>query len=36
MKCLNCGRVHEGVDPPKKCPTCLHPMSYFELYVESY
>jgi len=35
-KCLNCGLVHEGPEPPKKCPTCLHPMSYFELYVESY
>ncbi len=35
-KCSNCGRVHEGTEPPKKCPTCLHPQAYFELYVENY
>lgn len=35
-KCRECGRVHEGPEPPKKCPTCQHPMSYFELYVENY
>jgi rubrerythrin len=35
-KCRVCGRVHEGLEPPKKCPTCQHPMSFFELYVENY
>jgi rubrerythrin len=35
-KCINCGRVHEGTEPPKKCPTCLHPQSYFMLYDEAY
>ncbi len=34
--CRNCGRVHEGLQPPKTCPTCLHPQSYFELYCENY
>jgi len=35
-KCRNCGRVHEGKEPPKKCPTCQKPQSYFELYCENY
>ncbi len=35
-KCRNCGRVHEGTEPPDICPSCLHPKSHFELYVENY
>jgi rubrerythrin len=35
-KCRVCGRIHEGLEPPKKCPTCLNPTSYFELYCENY
>jgi len=35
-KCRNCGRVHEGPEPPKKCPTCQHPQPFFELYCENY
>jgi len=35
-KCRNCGRIHEGAEPPKVCPTCLKPQSYFELYCENY
>jgi len=34
--CRNCGRVHEGLQPPKTCPTCIHPQSYFELYCDNY
>jgi rubrerythrin len=34
--CLNCGRVHEGTEPPKKCPTCQMPQAYFQLYCENY
>lgn len=30
-KCRNCGYVHEGNEPPQKCPACLHPQSYFEI-----
>jgi rubrerythrin len=30
-KCRNCGYVHEGFEPPQKCPACLHPQSYFEI-----
>ncbi len=35
-KCRNCGRIHEGIEPPKKCPTCQKPQAYFELYCENY
>ncbi|RKX96017.1 MAG: rubrerythrin family protein [Spirochaetes bacterium] len=35
-KCRNCGRIHEGTEPPKVCPTCLKPQSYFEIYCENY
>jgi rubrerythrin len=29
-KCLRCGYVHEGNEPPRKCPCCQHPREYFE------
>lgn len=29
-KCSVCGYVHEGTEPPKKCPSCQHPMEYYE------
>jgi rubrerythrin len=29
-KCLKCGYVHEGNEPPRKCPCCQHPGEYFE------
>ena len=35
-KCRNCGRVHEGTEPPDICPTCLHPKAHFELLAENY
>jgi len=35
-KCRNCGRVVEAQEAPEKCPTCLHPRAYFELYAENY
>ncbi len=35
-KCRNCGYLHEGTEPPKVCPACLHPQSYFEIFVENY
>jgi len=28
-KCLKCGYVHEGTEPPPKCPSCQHPQEYF-------
>jgi rubrerythrin len=27
--CLVCGYVHEGTEPPKKCPGCNHPREHF-------
>ena len=29
-KCSVCGYVHEGTEPPKKCPSCKHPQRYYE------
>jgi len=34
--CAKCGYIHEGVEPPKKCPACAHPQSYFELLAENW
>ncbi|MBN2642432.1 MAG: rubrerythrin family protein [Victivallales bacterium] len=35
-KCRNCGYVHEAKGAPVKCPTCLHPQSYFEIKESNY
>ncbi|MCX7746197.1 MAG: rubrerythrin family protein [Clostridia bacterium] len=35
-KCGNCGYIHEGANAPEKCPACIHPQSYFEVFVETY
>ena len=35
-KCRNCGYIHEGIAPPKICPACQHPQSYYELWTENY
>lgn len=35
-KCRNCGLVVEGTEAPAACPTCMHPRSYFEVWVENY
>lgn len=29
-KCSVCGYVHEGTEPPGKCPCCAHAREYFE------
>jgi rubrerythrin len=29
-KCMKCGYIHEGTEPPGKCPCCQHPREYFE------
>lgn len=29
-KCSVCGYIHEGTEPPEKCPCCDHPKEYFE------
>ena len=34
--CINCGYVHEGSEPPKECPACKHPQSYYEVLAENF
>ncbi len=29
-KCSKCGYIHEGTEPPEKCPSCKHPREYYE------
>ncbi|MDJ0914304.1 MAG: rubrerythrin family protein [Desulfobacterales bacterium] len=29
-KCSVCGYVHEGTEPPPKCPACKHPKEHYE------
>jgi len=29
-KCSKCGYIHEGTEPPVKCPSCKHPREYYE------
>ncbi len=28
--CRKCGYIHEGEEPPERCPSCDHPRAYFE------
>jgi rubrerythrin len=35
-KCRNCGYLHEGEEALEKCPSCLHPQAYFEIWAENY
>jgi rubrerythrin len=35
-KCRNCGLVLQGREAPEKCPACMHPRSYFEVFCENY
>lgn len=35
-KCRNCGYIHEGTEPPNKCPACQHPLAYYEVLAENY
>lgn len=34
--CRKCGYIHEGVKPPKMCPACQHPQSYYERKADNY
>ena len=29
-KCSKCGYIHEGTEPPQKCPSCKHEKEYYE------
>lgn len=35
-RCGNCGYIHEGTEPPEKCPACAHERAYFELLAENW
>ena len=35
-QCRNCGHIVIGKEPPKVCPVCAHPQSYFEIKKENY
>ena len=35
-RCRNCGYIHEGNEPPEKCPACAHEKAHFELLVETW
>jgi rubrerythrin len=35
-KCLSCGYIHEGDCPPDKCPACVKPPSYFEIFQKNW
>ncbi len=34
--CINCGYIFEGAEPPKECPACKHPQSFYEVLAENY
>jgi len=34
--CRECGYIHFGEEAPKKCPSCDHPQSYYELKIEEF
>ena len=31
-KCLNCGHIHTGKNPPETCPVCSHPKGFFTIF----
>ena len=31
-KCLNCGHIHVGKNPPESCPVCSHPKGFFTIF----
>lgn len=35
-KCLECGYVHFGTEPPEICPVCAHPKAYYERLAENF
>lgn len=35
-QCRNCGHIVVGKEPPKVCPVCAHPQSFFEVKSENY
>jgi len=35
-RCMNCGYLHRGKEAPSKCPACVRPSNYFELFVPNW
>ncbi len=35
-RCKSCGYIHTGKTPPEKCPACVKPTGYFELFVPNW
>ena len=35
-RCMNCGYIHEGQRAPDKCPACVRPANYFEIFVPNW
>jgi rubrerythrin len=31
-RCINCGYIHHGRQAPEKCPACVRPSNYFEVF----
>ncbi len=29
-RCIKCGYIYTGTEPPEECPSCLHPRAYYE------
>jgi len=34
--CRKCGYVHKGKKALKTCPSCKHPLAYFEIHATNY
>ena len=35
-ECRNCGHIVVGTEAPEVCPTCDHPLSFFEISAENF
>jgi len=35
-RCSNCGYLHTGAEAPEKCPACVRPVGFFELFTEAW
>ena len=35
-RCSNCGYIHEGKNAPEKCPACVRPIGFFEIFAEAW
>ncbi|GAB6096088.1 rubrerythrin family protein [Desulfatiferula olefinivorans] len=35
-RCKSCGFIHSGQTPPDKCPACVKPPGYFELFLPNW